>query len=106
MTEATFTCGQLRAEVRAGRNHSQWIADLKLNGAARPFTIIVRVVLDDEPTFGSKRGRMRSGWHFAQVIGKRRVALLAYRPDTGLPVSPSLLHAPAYAWWPQQKDSV
>lgn len=100
-----FTCGQVRAECRAGRNHSQWLADIMVNGAARPYTLIARTVFDPESGFGSKRGRTRSGWHFAQVIRGRRVIALVYRPNTGLPVSPTMLGAPAYAWWPQLRRS-
>jgi hypothetical protein len=95
--------GQVRAEMRAERNSSQHLVDVIFHGAARPYTLIGRAIVDHDPVFGNKRGRMLNGWQFAHTVAGHRFIALAYRPPTGLPVSERQLGAPAYAWWPQLK---
>jgi hypothetical protein len=100
-----LTCGRVRVEANAVSNRYQLIADVFVNGAARPWTLIGRVGLDKPEAMGyrtSKGGRMFGGWHAYQALGRRGIFALAYRANTGLPVSPELLHAPKYAWWPRR----
>lgn len=101
----TFICGQVRVEAEAFHRHGQHLAAVLVNGAARPRTLIARVVLDDSTAFGNKGGRMQGGWHLARCIGRRRLAALAYSTESGLPISERQLHAPAFAWWPQWRGA-
>jgi hypothetical protein len=101
----TVIFGRVRAELTAEHRGSQHMVDVIVNGAARPLTLIGRLIVDSDSVLENKQGRMRNGWHFAHTVAGRRFIALAYRPATGLPVSPTLLHAPAYAWWPQQETS-
>lgn len=103
--KAEIVCGQVRTALRAGRGNEQFLADVMVNAAARPRTLIARVVIDDDErrTFGNRApSRCANGWHFAQRIRSRRLAVIVYAPRTGLPVSQATLDAPAYRWWPQQ----